>query len=107
MNAAPDMTALVPLLPEIVLGLGAMLLLMLGAFGDARMVRVIDGAAIALLVFAGFILLALPAGKLVSFGGSFVVDGFARFLKILALVGSAAAIAMSIDYAKRERQERF
>ena len=110
MNAAPDMSAFVPLLPEIVLGLGAMLLLMLGAYrgqNAATTVRVIDGLAIALLVAAGLILLLLPAGKLVSFGGSFVVDGFARFLKILALIGSAAAIAMSLDYARRERQEQF
>jgi NADH-quinone oxidoreductase subunit N len=49
----------------------------------------------------------LPPGKLVTFGGSFIVDEFARFLKILALLGSAAAIVMSIDYARREGQERF
>ena len=42
-----------------------------------------------------------------SFNGSFIVDNFARFLKILALAGSAAAIAMSLDYAKHERQQRF
>src|ERR1700733_2682145 len=117
MNAAPDISAFIPLLPEIVLGLGAMALLMLGAYAPAtspasgegleRGVRVIDGLAIALLVLAGVILLLLPAGKLVSFNGSFVVDGFARFLKILALLGSAAAIAMSLDYARREHQERF
>src|SRR6202044_2935543 len=31
----------------------------------------------------------------------------ARFLKILALAGSAAAIVLSLDYAKQERQQRF
>jgi len=103
----PDFSALIPLLPEIVLGIGAMALLMLGAYRDAGIVRTIDFAAIALLVLAGVILVLLPAGKLTSFGGSFVVDGFARYLKLLALVGSAAAIAMSLDYATRERQERF
>jgi NADH-quinone oxidoreductase subunit N len=107
MYAAPDLSAFVPLLPEIVLGLGAMALLMLGVFRGESAARVVDGAAIALLVIAGLILLALPAGKLVTFNGSFVVDGFARFLKILALIGSAVAIAMSLDYAKRERQQRF
>ena len=107
MNAAPNIASFLPLLPEIVLGIGAMLLLMLGAYRDERAVPVIDAGAIVLLVAAGVILLLLPEGKLVSFNGSFIVDGFARFLKILALIGSAAAILLSIDYAKREGQQRF
>jgi len=105
--SAAQIPAYLPLLPEIVLGLGAMALLMLGVFRANVGVRVVDFAAIALLALTGAILLALPGGKLGSFGGSFVVDDFARFLKILALIGSAAAIAMSLDYAKQERQERF
>ncbi len=107
MNAGPNIATLLPLLPEIVLGIGAMLLLMLGAYRDQRVVPVIDAGAIVLLIAAGVIICLLPHGKLVSFNGSFVVDGFARFLKILALVGSAAAIVLSIDYAKRENQQRF
>jgi len=107
MNAAPNIASFLPLLPEIVLGIGAMLLLMLGAYRDERVVPVIDAGAIVLLIAAGVILLLLPEGKLVIFKGSFVVDGFARFLKILALIGSAAAILLSIDYAKREKQQRF
>ena len=107
MNAA-QLPNLIPLLPEFVLGIGAMALLLLGVYRPAPATgRFIDGAAIVLLALAGIILAMLPAGKLVTFGGSFIVDEFARFLKILALLGSAAAIAMSIDYAKRESQERF
>jgi NADH-quinone oxidoreductase subunit N len=102
-----DMPAYVPLLPEILLGLGAMALLMLGAFRGNLAAEVVDFAAIVLLVVVGVVLLLLPAGKLATFGGSFVVDDFARFLKILALIGSAAAIAMSLDYVQRERQQRF
>ncbi len=107
MNAGPNIATLLPLLPEIVLGIGAMLLLMLGAYRDQRVVPLIDGGAIVLLIAAGVIICLLPHGKLVSFNGSFVVDGFARFLKILALIGSATAIVLSIDYAKRENQQRF
>src|SRR5208282_5820379 len=107
MYTALTIPALVPLLPEIVLGLGAMALLMFGVYRSERSVRVVDFSAIALLAIAGVIVLALPEGKLVTFNGSFVVDGFARFLKILALIGSAVAIAMSLDYAKREHQQRF
>ncbi len=107
MNAALTITAVVPLLPELVLGLGAMALLMVGVYAGERAVRFVDGASIALLLLAGLIVLALPTGKLVTFSDSFVVDGFARFLKILAILGSAAAIAMSIDYAKHEGPQRF
>src|SRR5215472_10138263 len=107
MNAA-QLPNLIPLLPEFVLGIGAMALLLLGVYRPAPTTgRFVDGAAIMLLALAGAILAVLPAGKLVTFGGSFIVDEFARFLKVLALLGSAAAIAMSIDYAKREAQERF
>ncbi len=104
---AAHLAKLVPLLPEIILGAGAMALLMLGAFQDSRSGRATDFAAIALLALAGVVLLLLPAGKLTAFGGSFIVDDFARFLKILALLGSAAAIAMSIDYDRRAGQQRF
>src|SRR6202166_2632390 len=107
MNASLTLTGLVPLLPEIVLGLGAMALLMLGAYRSEGAAVLIDSLSIVLLVIAGVIVVLLPQGKLVSFGGSFVVDDFARFLKILAIIGSAAAILMSIDYARREQQQRF
>src|SRR5690606_18691186 len=42
-----------------------------------------------------------------TFGGSFVVDGFARFAKVLTLVGSAAALLMSGDYLRRAGINRF
>ena len=98
---------LVPLLPEFVLGIGAMALLMLGVFRGEPGGRTVDVIAILLLVAAAIVLVVLPSGKLTTFGGSFVVDDFARFLKILALLGSAAAILMSLDYAQKERQQRF
>ena len=40
----------------------------------------------------------MPAGKLTTFGGSFIVDDFARFLKILALIGSAATLILSAEF---------
>ena len=107
MNASLTLTGLVPLLPEIVLGLGAMALLMLGAYRSEGAAVLINSLSIVLLVIAGVIVVLLPQGKLVTFGGSFIVDDFARFLKILAIAGSAAAILMSIDYDKREGQRRF
>jgi len=107
MNDAFDFHDLLPALPEIVLAIGAMVLLMLGAFRGERSTTAVNWVAIVLLVAAGAIVVWLPGDKLIAFGGSFVVDTFARFLKLLALAGSAAAILMSLTYLKLERQERF
>ena len=80
---------------------------MLGVYRTPRTETLIDALSIILLVIAGVAVILLPEGKLVTFGGSFVVDDFARFLKVLAIAGSAAAILMSIDYDRREGQQRF
>ena len=102
-----EVPALLPALPEIVLVVGAMLLLMVGAFRGERATPGIDGTAILLLIVTGAIVWWLPGDKLVTFGGSFVVDGFARFLKLLALTGSAVAILMSVNYLAVEKQQKF
>jgi NADH-quinone oxidoreductase subunit N len=107
MNMPAEISALMPVLPEIALALGAMVLLMLGAFGGERTTGLVNVLAILLLVAIAALVLWLPAEKLVAFGGSFVVDGFARFMKVLALGGSAAAILMSLDYMAAEKQLRF
>ena len=60
MYAAPTLTSLVPLLPEIVLGVGAMALLMLGVYRSSeRSVVLIDAVSIALLVIAGYYLMTV------------------------------------------------
>jgi NADH-quinone oxidoreductase subunit N len=107
MTDIAEIPALLPVLPEILLVVGAMLLLMVGAFRGEDAAKAIDWAAVLLLIVAGFAIVWLPSETLVTFGGSFVVDSFARFLKLLALAGSAAAIVMSPRYLAAERQQRF
>src|SRR5882757_8846135 len=89
---------LLPVMPEIVLALGAMALLMLGAFRGAGTTALVTGLAVCLLVVVGVLELTLPAGKLVTFGGSFIVDDFARFMKIVALIGSVATLVLSTEF---------
>jgi len=90
--------SLLPVLPEIVLAVGAMALLLIGAYGGGKMVRPVTILAVLLLIAIIVIELLLPKGKLVTFGGSFVVDDFARFLKAVALIGSAVTLVMSRNY---------
>jgi NADH-quinone oxidoreductase subunit N len=104
MSAIPS---LIPALPEIILAVGAMALLMVGAYGGERTNLLVSCASIALLVVACITVVLLPSGKLVTFGGSFVVDDFARFFKILAFGGTAAAILMSFDFVKRADMRKF
>jgi len=107
MNAPAEMSALTAIAPELILAVGAMALLMLGAFRGERVANVADGIAIALLIAAGVVVALMPDGKPAALGGSFVIDDFARFLKVLAIVGSAATILMSFDYSKRQMRPTF
>jgi NADH-quinone oxidoreductase subunit N len=83
-------------LPELVLALGAMALLMLGAFRGQGTTGMVTGLAVCLLVVVGLLVLWRPSAQ--AFGGSFIVDDYARFLKILALIGSAATLIMSAEF---------
>jgi NADH-quinone oxidoreductase subunit N len=89
---------LLPALPELVLALGAMALLMVGAWREQGTTALVTGLAVGLLVVTGLLEWMLPAGKLTSFGGSFIVDSFARFLKTLALIGSVATLVLSTEF---------
>jgi NADH-quinone oxidoreductase subunit N len=107
MNTTATVTTipmLLPVLPEIILAVGAMALLMLGAYWE-RATAAVNFGAIVLLVVAAFVTVGIPNGVL--FGGSFVIDDFARFFKVLVYIGSACAIVMSLDYLAAERQQKF
>jgi len=84
-------------LPELILGGGSMVLLMLGVATRRERGELILRLAIILLVLAG-IFVAGGEGTTTLFHDSFIVDPFARALKLLTLAGAAVALLMSIDY---------
>src|SRR5215813_4781127 len=102
-----NLPGIFPVLPELVLVLGAMALLMVGVFAGDRATGGISAVAIALLAACIVILVMQPSGKIVAFHGSFVLDDYARFLKVLALAGSAVAIVMSIEFLGAIGQQKF
>jgi NADH-quinone oxidoreductase subunit N len=99
--------SLIPVLPELVLAVGAMALLMLGAYRKADSTHLVTGLAVVLLVLTGALVMLVPAGKLVTFGGSFILDDFARFLKILALAGSAVTLIVSREFLSDPSRRMF
>ncbi|SMD05987.1 NADH-quinone oxidoreductase subunit NuoN [Rhizobium sp. RU36D] len=92
--------------PELILAVGALALLMLGVFLGDKSTTTVTGLAVALLIAAGIYSLILPAEG-AAFGGAFISDGFARFLKIVALVGSIATMLMAVGHARYDHLDRF
>ena len=109
MNQFMQIPGLMPLLPEAILAVGAMVMLMAGviAFQSERSSRIINGFCIAILALAAFAVVMMPPGRTELFGGSLVVDDFARFLKLLALAGSGGALMLSINWLTVENQQKF
>jgi NADH-quinone oxidoreductase subunit N len=97
--------SLAPVIPELVLALGAMLLLMLGAFRGVRATGAIIALSVVLLIAVAILVVRMPTGS--TFGNSFVVDGFAKFMKVLALGGSAVALILSIDFLRDPSRRIF
>ncbi len=98
--------ALGPALPEIILALGAIAMVLIGAVQRERSTRLLEGIAIVLLAVA-LVLCVSASGTQTTFNNSFIADGFARFMKVLTLIGAAAAILLSADTLRRDGSMRF
>ena len=101
---------LMPVLPELILAFGAMLMLMIGVciVQSERSASIVNAWCVAILVAVAWVLLMyVPAGRTELFGGSFVVDDFARFLKVLTVIGSGGALLLSFNYLNDIKQQKF
>jgi NADH-quinone oxidoreductase subunit N len=92
--------------PEIILAVGALALLMIGVFSGERSGTTVTGLAVALLIISG-LWLVLATGDGQAYGGAFVSDAFAKFMKVLALIGSITAMVMTVGHARSEQLDRF
>ncbi len=90
-----------PILPEATLVIGALILLMIGAFIKQKNVFFMTFAALAITVFAAFLLFMQGDITGTMFSGSFIMDAFARLMKIVTLAAAAIAIFMSFDYMSK------
>jgi NADH-quinone oxidoreductase subunit N len=92
--------------PEIALALLAILMLMESVFTNRPTSDAIRWGAIAALVAVALLeIWKSGTGSVTAFGGAFVVDGFARFMKVLALAGSAVTLLLSGKYLIRTRMD--
>ena len=97
---------LLPALPEILLAVGAIALLMYGVFvGEKSFGAVTWGAVV--LMLAALVLVCRGPQAASAFSGSFVIDTFSTFMKVLALVGSAVTLVLTARPAAADKYGRF
>ncbi len=92
--------------PELILAAGALVLLMIGVFSGERAADTVTGLAVALLIASGAWLI-LDTGVGSAYGGAFLSDPFAKFMKILALSGAGVAMVLAVGHGRSEPMERF
>jgi NADH-quinone oxidoreductase subunit N len=95
------------LFPELLLAIGSMALLVLGVLRGDRSLGLVSWLAIILLVATGWFVLFPLTQFNRAFHGAFIADDFARFAKILILMGTGLTILMSKDYLEREKIAHF
>ena len=98
---------LMPVLPEIWLAVAGMGLLLFGVFKGDGWTRQLSWLSVIVLGIAILLVLGGAPGRVVAFGGQFVTDPFAAFVKVLVLLGSMISIVLSLDYLEREGMSRF
>jgi len=94
-------------LPEVILAVGVLALILIGAWRGGRGFGIIDELAVAILGLAvlAIVLSTRPDASL--FDGAFMDDAFSRFMKVLTLIGAIASILMSADFLVRAGLDKF
>ncbi len=92
-------------LPEIVLACAGLAILMIGVLPRQNMFFGCTMASIGALVITAALVLTVPDGT--GFAGQVISDGFARFMKLLVLLGAAIGMLMALDFNTREGLDRF
>ena len=94
--------------PEIFIALSSLALLMLGVFKRENSASLVNVLALVVLAIAAFLVWKETGqDKTLAFGGQFIVDPFAGFAKLIALVAAFACMMMAVPFTRREGIDRF
>lgn len=100
------MAQLTLILPELVLGLGAVALLVAGIFLGERSYNVITAAALAVLFIAILMLITAPVQGM-AFNGALICDSFGRYAGILALSAAFIVLFMSAGAVRAGKFDKY
>ena len=113
MSGSPTMTpelllSQLPLaLPEVVLAVGALVIVLVGAFLGDKQSRFVTWLCVATLIGAGFLaVMNAPTDPTVIFSGSYVADKFGAYAKLIIALTAGASLLLSVDYLAEKNIER-
>jgi NADH-quinone oxidoreductase subunit N len=95
------------LLPELIIVISGMALLMIGVFRGDKSLGLLSVLSVVAMAAAAGAILGQGDATVSAFKGAFVADGFARFAKLLILLGSAATIALAQGFLRNEKIAKF
>jgi NADH-quinone oxidoreductase subunit N len=96
-----------PAFPELMMGAGALFLVLVGAVYGEKSYGVIRALTLLVLIAAGALVMSGDGKTVEAFGGAFVSDGFAQFMKLITLIGSAASLWFADAYLSDTKREAF
>ncbi len=88
-------------LPEIVLSLGAIVLMLVSAWGGNASTRAVSWTAVAVLAGAGIALIGPASYGGSAFGGLYRADAFAAFAKVLIYITTAVSIIIAPNFFRK------
>jgi NADH-quinone oxidoreductase subunit N len=98
------MNRLMPILPELILTVGALVLMMVAAFTGRRGAGLTSWLSVALLAAATVALIGEPSNAGPLFGGLIAADAFGAFGKVIIFLSSAVAIIAAHGWFERSTE---
>ncbi|MGF1651065.1 MAG: NADH-quinone oxidoreductase subunit NuoN [Hyphomicrobiaceae bacterium] len=104
-----ELATYLPILPELIVLVGAMAILMIGVFGPEtnEAGERAGWLSILVLIAAGLLIATSDGAATALFDGAFVTNAFTRFMKLLVLGGAAIALMLAFDEFRRYDIMRF
>ena len=100
------MVNLIYILPELSLSISLLFLLMIGVF-IKKSFKLVNFLTIIILIFSAAIVINQSGHVITIFNGSFIVDPFSNFMKILTLLACSFVLLSSKEYLKINKIDKI
>jgi len=98
-----DPPVLTAAFPELMLAGLAMALLLLGGSSKKGNYRRISRLGVCALIAVAVLIFKFPHDGRTTFGGMFITDAFAAYMKLLVVAGASVSLMMATKYLEREK----